>query len=136
MDFATANIVFPGVAALILFRRSFVPGSHRTRFHRSAVTAFLLALAFVVGCKQSPPAVIDPAKTPWLDPKTQMESLKDQDFRIRGLGAFNLGNIGARAADAIPELERLAKNDSNEKVRENAAKAVEKIRAATGNNNQ
>jgi hypothetical protein len=92
----------------------------------------LLSLGSVVGCKQAPPPTADPAKTPWLDPKSQVEGLKNSDFRIRGLSAFHLGNMGARATDAIPELDRLAKDDPNVKVRENAAEAVAKIRAASG----
>jgi hypothetical protein len=92
----------------------------------------LLAFAIVGGCDNAPPPVVDPAKTPWLDPESQIEGLKNSDFRIRGLSAFNLGNMGPRAAGAIPELERLAKDDPKEKVRENAAEALEKIRAAAG----
>jgi hypothetical protein len=84
------------------------------------------------GCDKTPPPPADLSKTPWLDPKAQMEGLKNQDFRIRGLSAFNLGNMGAKAADAIPALEKLAQDDANEKVRENAREAVDKIRAATG----
>jgi HEAT repeat protein len=61
-----------------------------------------------------------------------MEALKNQDFRIRGLAAFHLGNLGAKATDALPELERLAKDDPNSKVRDNAQMAIQKIRAATG----
>jgi hypothetical protein len=121
---------------LIFNRRSLFAGNRRHPLTRFAATALVLSLVVVVGCKQSPPAVVDPNRTPWLDPKTQTENLKNQDFRIRGLAAFNLGNIGAKAADAVPELERLAKNDPNAKVRENAALAVEKIRAATSDGNQ
>jgi hypothetical protein len=94
----------------------------------------LLAASVFAGCGDAPPQVIDPNKTPWLDPKTQIESLKDPNFKIRGLAAFNLGNLGEKATDAIPELERLAQNDPNPKVRENAAEALEKIRAASGEN--
>jgi HEAT repeats len=92
----------------------------------------LAVLGSVAGCEKAPPAVIDPSKTPWLDPTTQLEGLKNEDFRIRGLSAFNLGNLGAKAADAIPQLEKLATNDPNPKVRQNAAEAIDKIQAATG----
>jgi HEAT repeat protein len=61
-----------------------------------------------------------------------MQGLKNEDFRIRGLSAFNLGNMGEKAAGAILELEQLAKADPNAKVRQNAAEAANKIRAATG----
>lgn len=96
----------------------------------------LLVASVFVGCDNAPPQAIDPNKTPWLDPKTQIESLKDPNFKIRGLAAFNLGNMKERAAGAIPELERLAKNDPNAKVRENAVAALEKIRVAAGDNDE
>lgn len=101
----------------------------RKRFLRSASAALLLA-GHLVGCGDAPPPVTDLSKAPWLDPKVQIEGLKDSDMRIRSLSAINLGNIGAAASDAIPELERLARTDGEPKVRENAAKALEKIRAA------
>lgn len=91
-----------------------------------------LVVAIVAGCGESAPPAADLSKTPWLDPQAQIEGLRSSDFRVRGLSAFNLGNLGAAAVAAVPELERLAKNDANEKVRENAAEALERIRAATG----
>ena len=90
------------------------------------------AVLLVAGCENAPPASMDLSKTPWLDPEVQMKGLKSEDFRIRGLSAFNLGNMGAKAADAIAELDKLATADPNPKVRQNAAEAVNKIRAATG----
>jgi hypothetical protein len=90
------------------------------------------ALLLVAGCGEATPKSIDLSKTPWLDPKVQMQGLKNEDFRIRGLSAFNLGNMGAKGADAIAELDKLAAADPNPKVRQNAAEALEKIRAATG----
>jgi HEAT repeat protein len=62
----------------------------------------------------------------------QIDGLNSSDKVIRGVSAYNLGNIGAPAADAVPRLEQLAKDDPEPKVRENAAKAVEKIRAELG----
>jgi hypothetical protein len=109
----------------------------RCRALERAAMAMILFLAGIsIGCDNGPPQVIDPAKTPWLDPNTQIESLKDSNFKIRGLAAFNLGNMGERAASAIPELERLAQNDPHPKVRENAAAALEKIRRAAGGNDK
>lgn len=97
----------------------------------SAVRVLLvLVVALTTGCSEAPPAPADLSKTPWLDPKVQTEGLKNTDFRIRGLSAYHLGNMGARAADAVPALEQLARDDPDAKVRENAAKALEKIRAA------
>lgn len=93
---------------------------------------FLLLAAPIASCEKAPPPVTDPAKAPWLfDAKAQIEGLKDRDFRIRGLSAFNLGNMGAKAADAIPILEKLARDDVHPKVRENAQQAVDKIRSAS-----
>jgi hypothetical protein len=110
---------------------------YHCRALKRAVSAMILSAACAsIGCDKGPPQEIDPNKTPWLDPQTQIESLKDSNFKIRGLAAFNLGNMGERAADAIPELERLAENDSNPKVRENAAAALEKIRAAAGDDDK
>ena len=99
---------------------------------RAIEVMLLLTLATFAGCEQAPPTPSDLSKTPWLDPKVQMEGLKNTDFRIRGLAAHHLGNIGAQAADAIPLLEKIAGDDPDAKVRENAAKALEKIRAAQG----
>ena len=93
----------------------------------------LLLLIALSGCGQESSPPTDPAKAPWLlDPQSQVDSLKDPDFRIRGIAAFNLGNMGALAADAVPDLETIAKDDPDPKVRERASEAVKKIRAATG----
>jgi hypothetical protein len=46
------------------------------------------------------------------------------------MAARNLGNMGAAAKVAIPELERLS-DDKNPKVREMVAEALHKIRAAS-----
>jgi hypothetical protein len=104
----------------------------RSELCRLAALAVWVVAISVVGCREAPPSKTDLSKTPWLDPKVQTEALKNQDFRIRGLAALHLGNMGAKAADALPELERLATDDPNAKVRENAQKAVDKIRAAAG----
>lgn len=93
----------------------------------------LAVFVAMLGCEQAPPPPTDPAKAPWLlDPQSQIDSLKDRDERIRGIAAFNLGNMGALAAEAIDDLEKIAKDDPNPKVRARASEAIEKIRAATG----
>ena len=107
-------------------------GLMRRRLGRAAMLAVVLAGFSIAGCDSTPPPTADLSKTPWLDPKAQMESLKNQDFRIRGLAAFHLGNMGAAAAEALPTLEKLANDDPNPKVKENAREAADKIRAATG----
>ena len=94
--------------------------------------ALAIAAAAVVGCDTAPPPVTDLSKTPWLDPKVQAKGLSDGDKRIRGLSAFNLGNIGAPAADAIPALQKLAQDDPDAKVRELSKQALERIRANVG----
>ena len=103
----------------------------RSELVRTAA-AVLCLTACSFGCEKTVAPPPDLSKTPWLDPKVQLEGLKDGDARIRGVSAINLGNIGAPAADAMPALEQLAKNDPAPKVREQAAKALEKIRAAAG----
>jgi len=90
----------------------------------------LLAVVAIAGCEKTSPPVTDVTAMPWLDPRSQIKGLKDNDYRIRGLSAFNLGNMGPKAEEAIPELERLSRDDPNERVRENSRQAVEKIRAA------
>jgi hypothetical protein len=98
------------------------------------LTAFAWILAVCCpGCgRKSTPLETDPSKTPWLDPQAKIKALKQSDQRIRGLAAAQLGEMGAKAADALPELERLANNDPEPKVRQRAKEAIEKIRAATG----
>lgn len=99
--------------------------------HRRTASALLLLAVFASGCGKSTPSAADPANAPWLfDPQSQIKSLKDGDYRVRGIAAFNLGNMGAKASDAIPLLEKLSRDDPNEKVRENAREALEKIRGA------
>jgi hypothetical protein len=94
------------------------------------VIPLLLAGASISGCSKSPPPVTDPAKAPWLlDPKSQIAGLKNSDLRIRGMSAFNLGNMGANAKDALPELERIARDDPESKVRDRAKEAIDKIKA-------
>lgn len=102
--------------------------------HRLAVLSILiLPLVSQAGCEKAPPPVTDPAVAPWLlDPKSQIDTLKNSDRRIRGIAAFNLGNMGAKATEAIPALEKLAKDDPDPKVRENATEALDKIRSAGG----
>jgi hypothetical protein len=92
---------------------------------------FLILAAPIAGCGRAPTPIIDPAKMPWIDPKVQMEGLTNRDVRIRGISAFNLGNIGVKSVDALPVLEKLAKDDPNPKVRDNAQQAVDKIRSAS-----
>jgi hypothetical protein len=96
----------------------------------TCVVLVLLSTGFA-GCSKSTPPVTDPAKAPWLlDPKSQIEGLKNGDDRIRGIAAFNLGNMGAKGADALPELERVAGDDPSQKVRDRAKEAIDKIKAA------
>ena len=102
----------------------------RTRLITAQVL-LLLQLGMAAGCDDAATPPADLTKTPWLDPKVQIESLNSGEYRIRGLAAHHLGNIGAPAAEAIPALEKVARDDPEPKVRENAVKALEKIRAAT-----
>ena len=109
-------------------------GICRSRYKIGHTTWWLILTlsAPFAGCEKAPRPVTDPAKAPWLlDANLQIEGLRNGDFRIRGLSAFNLGNMGTRAGDAIPVLEKLAKDDPHPKVRENAQQAVDKIRSAS-----
>ncbi len=118
----------------MFFRRRWIPcGGGKPRAPgRVATTLLLVAIPWVTGCEKAPPQPTDPAKAPWLlDPQSQINGLTNEDRRIRGLSAFNLGNMGAMAADALPELERLATEDPEPKVRQRASEAVTKIRAAS-----
>ena len=97
------------------------------------ICMLLVMVGASAGCEKALPPPTDPAKAPWLlDPQSQIDSLKDGNFRIRGIAAFNLGNMGALAADTVDELEQIAKDDPHPKVRQNASEALDKIRAATG----
>lgn len=100
---------------------------------RATATGLIFAACCVVGCEKSPPAATDPAMAPWrLDPKSQIELLSNGEFLIRGRAASNLGDMGAPAAEALPILDKLAKDDPHPKVRQQASDAATKIRAATG----
>ena len=114
-------------------RQFFWPANtfYRRRFIRVAAAVLGLTVVVSFGCNKTPPPVTDPAMAPWLDPKAQLKGLKDGEYRIRGLSAFHLGNMGAKSAAALPELERIARDDPNEKVRQLAKDAVAKIRAAS-----
>jgi hypothetical protein len=112
-------------------------GRGRRFFNGVTLATLLMTTGWLYGCGKAPPPVTDPAKAPWLlDPQSQIKSLKEKDYRIRGIAAFNLGNMGAKAADAIPELERIAQSDPEQKVREKAQEALGKIRNAAGSPNK
>ena len=79
------------------------------------------------GCQKSPPVRTD---LPWQKPEEQLKLLDDSDFRVRALAAYNLGNMGAQAAGAVPRLEAL-KNDPNLKVQKAVELALQKIGGTT-----
>lgn len=89
----------------------------------------MLAL-FTMGCGEDPVPTVEPSleTTPWLFPEKQIEMLAVSDFKIRARAARNLGNMGAKAESALPELERLLE-DENDRVQAIAKEAIEKIRA-------
>jgi hypothetical protein len=97
-----------------------------------AATCVLLMLLGTGGCEPSVPPASESASAPWRhDAPSQIDGLQNSDYRIRGLAAFNLGNMGADAGEAVPLLEKLAQSDPHPKVRENAQRAIDKIRAAS-----
>jgi hypothetical protein len=92
----------------------------------------IVVVCLVAACEKSPPPVTDPAKAPWLlDPKSQIELLKNDEYRIRRLAAAHLGKMGGAASEALPILEKVANDDAHPKVREEARAAADSIRSAT-----
>jgi len=59
---------------------------------------------------------------------TLVELLQADDFRVRSRAAFALGAIGPAARQALPALQRAAR-DRNPQVRQNARQAIAKIMA-------
>ncbi len=78
------------------------------------------------GCQKSPPVRTD---LPWQQPEEQIKLLDDKDFRVRSLAAYNLGNMGKKAALAVSRLEAL-KSDPNTKVQKAVELALQKIRGS------
>ena len=56
-----------------------------------------------------------------------LKALDDPDREARRAAAMVLGHIGPVAKSALPALQKMANNDSEDRVREVAAKAVERI---------
>ena len=90
----------------------------------------IMAAVVCFGCNRAPQAET-PQDAPWLDPAAQVELLKTGDYRLQVLAAKNLGNLGAQAADSVPELEKL-RDDPNPKVRHAVRAAIGEIMQATG----
>jgi len=57
-----------------------------------------------------------------------IRALDDRDGSVRLLAAFNVGQMGAPAMTALPKLEEMVESDTDAKVREQAAKTVNKLR--------
>jgi hypothetical protein len=57
-----------------------------------------------------------------------IRALDDRDGSVRLLAAFNVGQMGAPAMTALPKLEEMVESDTDPKVREQAAKTVNKLR--------
>jgi hypothetical protein len=57
-----------------------------------------------------------------------IRALDDRDSSVRLLAAFNVGQMGAPAMTALPKLEEMVESDTDAKVREQAAKTVNKLR--------
>jgi len=122
------------------FRSALISDARLTRTNRTLyhitmpklLLGILFVLATTAGCDTGP-KVADPTleKTPWLFPGPNIEQLTAADFKARAVAARSLGRMGAKAEAAIPELEKLLK-DKHPEVREVAAEALKKIRAATG----
>jgi hypothetical protein len=58
-----------------------------------------------------------------------VRALEDRDSTVRLLSAFNLGQLGEPAISALDALERTSMSDSDPKVRDQANKTLNKLRA-------
>lgn len=94
------------------------------------IVALVILLSSISGCGRggSPPGAPSPAtNVPAL-----LEELKvlkgSESVGRRNLAANRLGRLGAKASDAIDELEDVANSDPNPDVRETAKLALAKIR--------
>jgi len=58
------------------------------------------------------------------------ETLGDQHWHARWSAASALGKIGPAAKDALAELKKLAEQDQDQRVREAATEAIEKMQKA------
>ncbi|QVL33334.1 HEAT repeat domain-containing protein [Telmatocola sphagniphila] len=56
-------------------------------------------------------------------------ALEDRDASVRLMAAFNLGQMGAPAFSALNSLEDMVSNDTDVKVRDQATKTLNKLRA-------
>lgn len=91
---------------------------------------FAAPILFACGCGNS--STVKP-----LDPKDEQnkrvmsatKALKDPVSLTRQVSAGVLEREGAAAKSAIPDLEEVAKNDKDPKVKQAANKALEKLRA-------
>lgn len=97
---------------------------------RKSAACMLVGLG-LFGCGQqssaprSQPAVIDQNQrlTQFID------GLKAEAAMHRALAAIKLGEEGAAAKKALPQLEELAKNDPDPNVKKAASEAVAKLKA-------
>jgi HEAT repeat protein len=64
---------------------------------------------------------------PILVPKVLVPGLSDSLPETRRAAAEALGELGPLARDAIPALQKTAKDDNSKAVRDSAAKALESI---------
>jgi HEAT repeat protein len=67
----------------------------------------------------------DPAAIPAL-----VEAVRDPEVTVREAAVLCLLRLGPAAREAVPALEAVARDDSEARVRDYAAKALEKIAAA------
>jgi hypothetical protein len=64
--------------------------------------------------------------------ETVMRAMGDRDSAVRMMAVFNMGQMGAPAATALPLIEGLAESDPDQKVRETALKTLNKLRIRYG----
>lgn len=75
---------------------------------------------------------VEPLPETTVRPPLPLDDLQSPNPEVRHRGADLLGERGAAAVDALPELERLAKSDPDRRVRTRAQWAVENIRRKSG----
>ena len=100
--------------------------------HRLLLLLFSTVMLVGLGCGGKSPELAK-ASSAITDISEISAQLDSPNWRIRSMAAVRLGTMGAVAAEAVPRLEKTRDGDANDKVRDAAAQALEKIKQATKN---
>ena len=104
------------------------PGKIEVRATKPTATQSDLSLAYT-------PGVADPCLVIADDPNAAFRYTNRGNLVAvvsNGSAVLGLGNIGARAAEAIPALEQLIASEKDERVIDDAREALLKIRGKSG----